>query len=37
VIETVLGEKLADDLPQALKSGVILCRLMNTINPAPGY
>jgi len=32
-IEAVLGETLDADLPQALKSGAVLCRLMNTINP----
>ena len=31
-IETVLGEKLDEDLPKALKSGAVLCKLINTVN-----
>ena len=32
-IEAVTGEKLEGTLQEALKSGVVLCNLLNTVKP----
>jgi Calponin homology (CH) domain len=32
-IETITGEKLTDDVYTSLKTGVVLCKLVNAIKP----